>query len=129
MKPEIPFCIVSPESPGDPNGENYAVLRSGLRSAGLDVMPVYGVWKGTPEHSFLVLLPHGDDGPEFRTILDLTKATSQDAVLYVGADREAALIARDGTVQPVGHWQQIEYLGDRPESYTVGPDGRVYCAL
>lgn len=129
MKQHIPFCLVSAESPDAPDGENYAVLRSGLRSAGLDLAPVYGMWRGVPEHSFMVLLPGGDSGPEFRTVMELAVRSDQEAVLYVGADREAALIARDGTAEPVGHWQELPPVGDRPDSYTVGPDGRVYAAL
>lgn len=129
MKRETPFCLISAESPDSPDGEKYSVLRSGLRHAGLAFKPVYGLWRGVPEHSFLVVLPDGDAGPGFQTVLDLASLSNQDAVLYVGADREAALISRNGTVEPIGHWQAIPPVGDRPDSYTVGPDGHVYAAL
>lgn len=129
MKRETPFCLVSAETPSAPDGETYSPLRAGLREAGLAFSPVYGMWRGVPEHSFLVVLPSGDAGPEIDRVLELAALTKQDSVLYVGADREAALLSRDGSVEPVGHWQVIDYLGERPESYTVGPDGRIYAAV
>ena len=129
MKPETPFAVLSPDDSTDKTGPHYAAVRAGLRRAGLDFSPVYGIWEGKPEHSFLVLLPDGDAGDGFATVMDLASRAGQDAVLYVGADREAAVIGRDGTSRHIGHWQAIPPVGPRPESYTVGPDGRVYCVL
>jgi hypothetical protein len=132
-KQATPFAILTPEQDQLDDreiGENYAVIRSALREADLSFTPVYGVWNRKPEHSFLVLLPEGNTGPGFDTVLSLAAQAKQDSILYVDSGRDAVLVGiREPGETRLGHWQTIPSVGDRPDSYTVGPDGRVYCAM
>lgn len=125
------FMILSAERAGlsaAENAQRTAFLKRQLDSAGLDPMPVTGMYEGLAESSFLIW---NDDPGTAETVSRLAETYQQESVLHVDANREAYLTFTDGrTPLELGHWHAISPTTAATEatSYTRTPDGRYFAA-
>jgi len=111
------------------NDARRALLEKQLHARGLSFKAVDGVYKGTTEKAFLVLL---DDARHEDVCLELARRNQQESVLYVDANRVATLLYLRapsnvtpirGTdilrAEPVGFWHKATVQDlPLPDSYT-----------
>lgn len=105
------------------------LLEKQLRHRGLSFKPVDGVYKGTTEHAYLVLV---DSDRDEAICLELARRNEQESVLHVDANRVATLLylnppsnvapirgADIARAEPVGFWHKAGVHDlPLPDSYT-----------
>jgi hypothetical protein len=124
MRTNTPFAILSAERPeytSEVNQWRSRSLESQLASRDMDQRQLQGVYKGTNERSFLVLLPGGETGYHYATGLpQLARRWGQESWLYVDANRFASLHYADGRIEALGVWQAAT------RADAVAADGHTY---
>jgi len=135
MNLQTPFVILSAEradASAFGNRTATAELCATLRAMPYAFKSVVGVYKGTPEIAFLVVLPDSADGQRDARaqLLRLARHLGQESLLDVAADRSARLIfTSHGTEEAIGTWREVP-TAEGLDASTFDPHtGKVYAAL
>ena len=99
------------------NQDRTTLLRNMLIDIGLPFRSVRGFYKGTMEHSFLVVI---NDMTLFETVRDFAfKTFEQESILYQESSGLCSLIYNDETVQNLGKMHLVnEETAKMKDSYT-----------
>jgi len=142
MNLQTPFVILSAErSDASEFGNRVATaeLCATLRAMPYAFKSVVGVYKGTPEMAFLVVLPDSADGQRDARaqLLRLARHLGQESILDVAADRSARLLFPDWEPgrnpeyreEAIGSWREVP-TAEGLDASTFDPHtGKVYAAI
>jgi hypothetical protein len=136
-----PFAIISAElSDATAFGQRAATaeLLGTLRALPYAFKSVVGVYKGTPEIAFLVVLPDNADGQRdaLATLLRTARHHGQESILAVDRDRSARLIfpsyapgdSAAYTEEAIGAWREVPTAEGLIASTFDPHTGKVYVA-
>lgn len=92
------------------------------------IAPLQGMYMGTREDSWLLVLNFGNEAAELETLLDLAKAHNQESILISDQDRSTKLIyvnsqqSQDiGTLQAATPFEALQN-----QNYTYAPHNNTY---
>jgi hypothetical protein len=98
----IIFSVFQKDKPAKDNFTAHMLVESLLKTAQLDYKELGGMYKGTPEQSFLVVAPFGHLSPVLANIRKIAKRYNQESILYIDNEKNAYLDDLIGQVEKIG---------------------------
>lgn len=109
------------------NGKRTMLLEQMILDIGLNFEPALGVYKGSEERSFVVVINNNTDLETLKSFA--FKNFEQESILYQDSNQEAYLITNGGDVIQLGKLTNVpREVATRQDGYTL-MNGQYYTAL